>query len=458
MSSEVLKGNIGNRMDRLPISSVHYRVLFALAIAYFFEFSDLNTFSYAAPAMIKAWHLSVQTIAFITSSSFVGMFIGAYAGGWVADKIGRKRAIIYSLISLSVFSLLNAFSWDISSFMIIRLITGAATSALLVNANTYISEFFPSAIRGRYQAYANAIGISGIPITGFISGYLVTMAPWGWRLIFAWGALGIIALFFFGGLVEIPRWYLAHGEPDKAESIMRKIEDEVAKEKGPLPEPAPFVERATIKKTVGFTEMFKGEYAGRTTLLAVAWIFQTLAFYGFGSWVPTLLVKQGINLNKSIIYTSLMALGAPIGSFVGSIVADRFERKWNLIVTSVFIAIAVFLYGATMIPVFMIISGIFINLIERTFSTNLYSYTSELYPTEVRATGQGLTYGLGRLSNMAGPLMISFLFTGYGYFSVFLFIAVMWMLTAVAIGFGPRTSKRSLEELNKGIPSHSASM
>lgn len=450
--------NIANRMDRLPISSLHKKIIFALAVAYFFEFADLNTFSYASPALVKQWHLPLNIIATINSSAFFGMFLGASAGGWLGDKAGRKKSIIISLILLSVFSALNALSWDAWSLAISRFVTGMATSALLVNANTYIIEFFPKAVRGKYQGLAVAIGITGIPITGYVSSWVIPMSDYGWRLVFVWGALGIFALFGIVKMFELPRWYEMKGQINKAKETLEQIERIVAKEKGPLAKPEPEVMAAPVT-TGKMSDIFKGIYLKRTIILISVWILQTIAFYGFGSWVPTLLVKQGIGLSHSLLYSTLITLGAPLGSLTGAMISDRFERKTNIIVSCFFIAIAVFLFGATLNPVMIVIFGFLINYIERTFSSNLYTYTSELYGTEVRSFGQGLTYGIGRASNVIGPFIISFVYTGYGYLNVFILISLVWAATAVAIFFGPRTSKRSLEEINgtKASDSYSAS-
>ncbi|TWD89646.1 putative MFS transporter [Neobacillus bataviensis] len=439
--------NIANRMDRLPISSVHKKIIIALAVAYFFEFADLNTFSYAAPALVKQWHLPLNTIAIINSSAFLGMFIGATAGGWLGDKAGRKKSIIISLVLLSLFSALNALSWDIWSLAIFRFVTGMASSSLLVNANTYIIEFFPKAVRGKYQGLAVAIGITGIPITGYVSTWIIPIADYGWRLVFVWGALGIFALFGIVKLFELPRWYEMKGQVSKAKETLEQIEKIVAYEKGPLAKPEPEVMIAPVT-TGRMSDIFKGIYLKRTIILICVWILQTIAFYGFGSWVPTLLVKQGIGISHSLLYSTLITLGAPLGSLTGAMISDRFERKTNIIVSCFFIAIAVFLFGATLNPTMIVVFGFLINYIERTFSSNLYTYTSELYGTEVRSFGQGLTYGIGRASNVIGPFIISFVYTGFGYFNVFILISVVWAATAVAIFFGPRTSKRSLEEIN----------
>ncbi|MCM2534174.1 MFS transporter [Neobacillus pocheonensis] len=439
--------NIANRLDRLPISSLHKKIIFALAVAYFFEFSDLNTFSYASPALVKQWHLPLNIIATINSSAFFGMFLGATAGGWLGDKEGRKKSIIISLVLLSLFSALNALSWDIWSLTISRFVTGMAFSALLVNANTYIIEFFPKAVRGKYQGLAVAIGITGIPITGYVSSWLIPMGDYGWRLVFVWGALGIFALYGIVKMFELPRWYEMKGQVNKAKETLEQIEKIVASEKGPLAKPEPEVMIAPVT-TGKMSDIFKGIYLKRTIILICVWILQTIAFYGFGSWVPTLLVKQGIGLSHSLLYSTLITLGAPLGSLTGAMISDRFERKKIIISSSFFIAIAVFLFGSTLNPVMIVVFGFLINYIERTFSSNLYTYTSELYGTEVRSFGQGLTYGIGRASNVIGPFIISFVYTGYGYLNVFILISLVWAATAIAIFFGPHTSKRSLEEIN----------
>lgn len=442
--------NLSNRLDRLPFTSIHKKILFALAIAYFFEFSDLNTFAYVSPVLVKLWHLKLSTIASINAGAFFGMFLGASLGGWLGDKAGRKRSIIISLIGLSVFSALNGLAWDVLSCTIFRFITGMATSALLVNANTYIIEFFPKISRGKYQGYAIAIGITGIPITGWVSRYFIPMGTWGWRLVFIWGALGIVSLFSIIKLFEIPKWYEVTGRHALAKETIEKIEAIAIREKGPLPSPQP--EQVQVHARLGkLVDIFKGIFLRRTAILLSVWVFQTIAFYGFGSWVPTLLVKEGINMKDSLLYSTLITLGAPLGSLVGSLVSDRFERKSNIMLSCFLIAICVLLFGFTLNPVFIVVFGFLINLIERIFSSNLYTYTSELYATEIRSFGQGFTYGVGRFSNVLGPFCISMIYTGYGYKNVFIFIAVCWIASGFLILFGPRTSKRSLEEINQPL-------
>src|ERR1700744_1870049 len=101
---------IAARVDRLPVSRFHWKLLLLVSLPFFFDISDIFTFSYAAPALVKEWGLQISSIAMLTSAGFFGMFLGATLGGMLSDKIGRKRALVIYVIFYSVFSLANALA------------------------------------------------------------------------------------------------------------------------------------------------------------------------------------------------------------------------------------------------------------------------------------------------------------------------------------------------------------
>src|SRR6266571_4866454 len=107
------ESSVAARLDRLPITAVHRRMVYLLGYIFFFELGDLNSFGFAAPALRTAWHLSIATVGRITSASFVGMFAGATIAGWFSDRLGRKRSLVVTTVWYSAFSLLNAFAWDV---------------------------------------------------------------------------------------------------------------------------------------------------------------------------------------------------------------------------------------------------------------------------------------------------------------------------------------------------------
>ena len=151
-------------------------------------------------------------------------------------------------------------------------------------------------------------------------------------------------------------------------------------------------------------------------------------------------------MEDSIFFVALTTVGAPLGSFLAAQVTDRVERKWALVVFGLIIAGSGLLYGLTFLPVLVVVFGFLVNLFERGYTSLAYAYSPELYDTAGRSLGTSVSYGLGRLSNAFGPLIIAGLYSGYGYRTVFYFIAGTWVVGALALAlFGPATRKIRLQ-------------
>ncbi|MDT2005713.1 MFS transporter [Rhodococcus opacus] len=431
--------NAANRLDRLPISRFHKITLVAVSFAYFFEFADINTFATTVPKLVKLWGVTVNQVAYVTSLSFVGMFFGSLIGGWIADRWGRKNALAITTLWFAIFSFASVFSWDILSLGVLRVLTSAGLSAMTVVAVIYVNEIFPAAVRGKYQAYAIVIGICGTPVTNLVAAAVVPLTDWSWRLVYLWGSLGLLFLLFTRHLKESPRWYESKGRYDEADTVLSEIESRVAAEKGPLPAPAAPIVAAARQAKAPLRLLLQKKYLVPTILLSVMWVTQTVGFFGYSSWAPTLLAQEGLSVEKSIFYVALTTVGAPLGCFLAAQVTDRFERKWCLVAFGVVIAVCGLLYGLTFNPVMIVVFGFLVNFFERGYTAVAYAYSPELFDTRTRSLGTGVSYGLGRLSNAFGPLIIAALYTGSGYQSVFYFIAGSWLIGAVALAvFGPK--------------------
>jgi putative MFS transporter len=431
------------RLDRLPITSVHRRTMWIVAIVFFFELGDLNTFAFAAPAVMEYWHLSISTISHIVSWTFFGMFLGAVTGGWFSDRVGRKRALLLSTAWYSGFSLLNAAVQSTTGLSVTRLLTGFGLSAMTVIGMTYISEIFPAKRRGAYQGWVMTIGLIGIPVTAFVARSTVPVARWGWRLVFLWGAMGLVVLLFANHLEESPRWYENHGRLAEADAVLDRIEASARTEFGDL--------RPALKKSEpplqhgGYRDLVSPVYLPRTAMLVTVWMAQTLGFYGFTAWVPTLLVAHGFSLVQSLTWSSAMAVGAVPGALISALISDRWQRKWSITIVSLLIALCGLMYGMTFQLAAIVIFGFLVAMFTQTFAPLLYAYTPECYPTHVRNSGAGIGYGVGRLANVFGPLIVAFLFNHYGYKSVFVYVAAMWLLVAAIVSaFGPATRAQTL--------------
>jgi putative MFS transporter len=417
--------------------------MWMMAYIFFFELGDLNTFGFAAPAIRIAWKLPLSTIGFITGAAFIGMLVGANVGGWISDRIGRKKALILTTLFYSVFSLLNAFAWNTAGLFLTRLLTGVGISAMTVVGMTYISEMFPVKRRGSYQGWIMMIGVCGIPATAFVARAVIPAATWGWRVVFIWGALGMLVLLVTNRIEESPRWYENQGRFEEADAALDRIEARTRAKFGELP-PLPEFTPAPVHRGK-YMELFSPEVRGRTALLVSAWFFEALGFYGAQAWIPTLLVAKGFSLVHSLTWTSAMQLGAPVGAMLAGVISDRWDRKWLVTFCVLIKAFFAILYGLSNTQTSIMVFGFLMMISFQMFTPILYAYTAECFPTHVRNSGSGISYGAGRGANSFGPLIVAALFSYYGYNSVFIYIAAMFVLVSLVVGiFGPRTKGRVL--------------
>jgi MFS transporter, putative metabolite:H+ symporter len=430
------------RLDRLPIFSFHRHILALLAFCFFFELGAINTFAFAAPAIRAQWGISIGTVSLITSATFFGMFIGATTGGWFADQVGRKRGLVIATTWFSLFSLLNALAWEPYGLFAARLLTGIGLSAMTAIGITYIAEMFPSKSRGTFQGWVMFIGLCGIPAAALVARLAIPAASWGWRVVFLWAAIGLLFPVLARRLEESPRWHERRGAFVAADEVLTRIESKALSEGLTLPAPNP---QTTQPRGGHFVELFGPQARPRTAMLVAAWIFQTLGFYGFSAWAPTLLVEHGFKLVDSLTWTTAMQLGGIPGALIAALISDRWQRKWWITLLALVIAACGLAYGLTFETLYIVVFGSLMTMFIQTFAPLLYAYTAECFPTEIRSSGTGFTYGIGRLSNAFGPLLIAFLFTTYGYQSVFVYIATCWIVVALAIGLaGPRTKGQTL--------------
>jgi putative MFS transporter len=350
----------------------------------------------------------------------------------------------------SLGSLATAFVPSPEFLFATRVVTGFGISAGMVTVMTYISELFPAASRGTWLSKAMVINLSAIPLTNFIARLVVPYSTDGWRYVFVWGALGIAFLAIAPRLPESPRWLARRGLHAKAEETLRWIEQRVASQHGELPAPQPLA--VPVEARAPWTAMFGRTYLPRTLTLCAIWLLQTLGFYGFEAWVPTLLVHHGITLVNSLTYFTLINLGAPLGALIAVFLADRYERKYSIAAVALVIAVSGLLYGLSFEPVLIVGFGFVVGLMTQTFATLLYSYTPEQFPTDMRNGATGFAYGAGRLANVANAFVIAALYTSFGYITVFCYIAGAWLLTAlITIAFGPKTTGQNLEMLNAAV-------
>ena len=238
-------------------------------------------------------------LASFIAALFLGLFVGTIVFSYVADRYGRRRIFVFSLLWYSAATAILAFQSTANAINLWRFIGSIGIGVELVTIDAYLSELMPRTIRGRAFAFQQGIGQIAVPLVAFLAWVLVPIAPLGlegWRWVVLIGSVGAVFVWFLRlGLPESPRWLAQQGRLDEAEAVMATIEAKVEAEYG-QPLPPIGVPEMELPRAGSYLEAFSPEYRQRTIMLAVFQFFQTIGFYGFANWVPTLLIAKGIHV------------------------------------------------------------------------------------------------------------------------------------------------------------------
>ncbi len=458
-------GDIAARLAALPVTRGTWARITLLSLGGFFEFYDLFVGTYVAPGLVKAHILTATTpglfgiggVASFFAAFFAGLFVGTLCFSIVADRLGRRSIFTFSLIWYGVASLAMAMQTDAAGLNLWRFLCGIGVGVELVTIDTYIVELCPPALRGKAFAYSNVIQFLAVPLAAFLGWLLVPRTILGfdgWRFAVLAGALGaLVAWWLRRRLPESPRWLVQQGRMAEADAIVAAWEQEARQEQPewvstPVPVLAPEIRQASGKSAL--REIFTPPYLGRTVMLIVFNLVQAAGYYGFASWVPTLLVSQGIEVTTSLFYTFIIAIAAPLGPLLGLWFTGRMERKHLIVGTALGIAAFGLLFSQARTMAWIVSLGVAMTLTNNIFSFAYHGYQPELYPTRIRAFGVGFVYSFSRLSTIISSFVIAAILRVAGAGGVFVFIAGCMGVVALVIGlFGPRTQGRQLEAISE---------
>ena len=453
------------RLDRLPMARHLWYLVTLISLGGCFELYDLFLTAYIAPGLNRAGFFTPQSlgvfnvlgpigvagIGTFVFAFFAGLFVGAICLGHVADNYGRRTVFTFSLVWYSITTAIMAFQYSGFGVDLWRFIAGIGIGVELVTIDTYVAELVPLSHRGRAFAYNQFFQFLAVPVVALAAWLLVPKAPLGfdgWRWVVLIGSAGAIVIWFIRlGLPESPRWLARHGRIAEAEAVTAAIEAKVAEETGALPSPGPA--HALEEGEGSFAEIWQPPYDKRAIILSVFNFFQTFGYYGFAAWVPTLLIAKGITITTSLLYSFIIAIANPVGPLLGTVVADRMERKWQVCGGAIGIAIFGMLFANATDAAMLIVLGVLVTLCNNWMSYSFHGYQSELFPTRIRSRAIGFVYSWSRLSAALSGLVVAYLLNLAGVNAVFGFIAFSMLIVVISIGgFGPRTSGLALEAIS----------
>lgn len=444
--------DIGSRLDALPVGRVHRKIVLAIGLGLFFEVYEIFLSSTIATALKTEYGLGGTTLQLLMASSFLGMFIGAAAFGRIADRIGRRRAFLLNLVWFSVCSLLAAFAPNPTLLVAARFLAGIGIGAEYPVADSYLSDVLPKAHRGRLAAWAYTCSFLAVPALGFLALGLNGRSVWGvdgWRVLLVIGAAGaVLVILMRRGLPESPRWLAGQGRIEEAREALRTFEAGSAVESMPVDDTVPTA-TATTPAVNPLARLRQSPYRARLIMMSVFHLFQPFGYYGFGTLAGLVLVARGFDVTSSLLFTALSFIGYPLGSLVSIPLLARWERKFLIIASVAAMAGCGIAFAVASNPALIVVFGVLTTAAANVFSNIYHVYQAEIFPSDVRATAVGWTYSISRLSSAALPFVLIPVLDKYGATAMF---GVVLVALVIAVGvlapIGPRTTGRSLEEIN----------
>ncbi|KAB7785729.1 MFS transporter [Bifidobacterium cebidarum] len=426
---------IVSRMDRAHETPMFYRIVALVAAGMLMDSIDVYIGSaVASSALSTHWSTVAQNSTFM-SAGFLGLLVGSLLAGFVGDLKGRRVAYQINLLLFGGFTFLGAFAPNMAILSLCRLGAGLGLGAEIVTGFAMVNEFAPMNRRGHWCAIVSLVANCGVPIAMLLCAFIIPR--WSWRPLFV--GIGLIAAVIWWlrrDIPESPRWLAVHNRYDEADAIVKQLEANGS-------EPA----ESAAKSAAESTRNAGGRSLGICLLVAIVAVSATnVCSYAFTSWVPTILVKRGINLSSSLTTSTMMMLGAPVGCLIGSLLIDRIGRKRTIVPAFLFTGVFGMLYAFQTSTVGAIIVGFLLMMCLYVLMASVVAvYAPELFATKVRFRCVGVANAIAKLLNVLMPMVVGWMLMNLGATSIFVSISAIAIASMLIVGiFGVETARRSV--------------
>lgn len=448
--------DVGSALDRLGWQPIHTRISLVLGLGWMLDAFEVNIVGSVLGVLQKLWHVTTTQASFLVSAWLIGIMIGAILFGYCADRFGRRRLFILTLLVYSGFTVLSAVSPGYYAFLSFRFLTAVGVGAEYSAVNAAIAELIPARYRGRAAATVMNFWPIGSILAGLVTLYFINVLPAsiGWRFAFALGA--IIALFSTWArrtLPESPRWLLGRGQDEAASEVSAQIAANAETFEGRR--------RADVRDSTGYIG-FLGQLAalvrkhpGRLALGCALDVSEAAGYYGLFAILPLVVLPHLHVSDRTVPWFFIVGnIGAAIGGLISATMLDKVGRKTTVTTFYLIAALSMLLLGyASMSYNAAGVLGAFVlaNLCATGSWIAAYPTFSELFPTPMRATGIGASVAFGRIGAALAPPVLVVVAQDISIAATFGLLAAFWVVGAVAMVpwgiFGIEGNNKSLEAL-----------
>jgi len=416
----------------VPASKQRY-LLFTTSLQWMLVAAGVMIMSLTLPNILETLEGSAELRNTMASSVFFGMLLGAFTSGYLSDTLGRKITNILFLVIAGLFSALNGAAQSAGSFITFRFLAGIGYGGLLPVVNAYLTEFTSIRIRGRYLTYLEASWAVGSILLGLFT--VLTVNTYGWRPSYYALAISTIPMLIITiRLPRSPKFAFLKGGKDALEKALNcKVTEQVEMHK---PERIPLL------------SLLKGKFLPRTLMIWLAWFSVSFTYYGIFTWAPKLFASRGIAASNAMWYTFFMLIMQLPGYLLAAYLIEKIGRKKT----------GIFFFTGTGLAVLFLLavnssftSGLFAVVLSIFCMGSwgfVYAYTPELFPTEMRALGNGSAGVMARISGIIAPYYATFLIESGGNTSVVMTITLaLFMLVSSFLIFrcGVETKEQAIE-------------
>ena len=417
----------------------HRNAVLVTGAAWTFVAMEILLVGFTVPLFTEIWSLSGSYAGWIAASALGGSLLGSVVLGRLADRIGRRRIFQASILWYALFTALTALSWGPGSLSAFRFLAGIGLGGMLVVDPSMLAEYLPPQKRGRYLVLLDFFWPVGLlAATGLSWLFLEQVGgDWAWRYLFLAAAFPAFLAFAARlALPESPYWLARRGRTEEAAGVLDRITGRRVAADALAAEPQP---RASM------LELVSGKLRRTSALISLVWIALNISYYGLFLWLPFVLQAEE---RFTIDVYLLLALSA-VSQFPGYAAAiwlvERVGRKPTLAAFLALGGVSAYAFAVSDSAPQYVAALFFVGFFNLGAWGAVYPYTSELFPTRLRASAFGMVEGVGKGAAIGGPYLFGALidWTGDAVWSL-TFVALVMVAGALVMLFGPETRGRAL--------------
>ncbi|MBU6439419.1 MAG: MFS transporter [Betaproteobacteria bacterium] len=433
------RSELARRLDGVRWNGFHTTVTLALGVGWLLDAFEVTIVGNVIGVFKHLWHLSNAEASWVLSIWFVGLMIGAYGFGFLADRFGRRRLFLLTLALYGSFTLLTAVAWSYGALLAFRLLTAIGVGAEYSAVNSAIAEFIPARSRGRANAAVMNFWSLGAIAAALVTLYLVNVLPpqYGWRVAFGFGALVALSTAWMRrSIPESPRWLLEQGRVEQAEQVVQGIEQGRTRWVA-LASCAPGEPAGEPRGVWAQTRELLRRHPGRVALGCALDFSEAAGYYGLFAFLA-LFILPAVHVPDGFapFFYLIGNVGALLGGTLVVLLLDRAGRKSTVPVFYLLAAAGVLVLAASMRTgswAWVLAAFTLANLLATGGWISAYPTFSEIFPTELRATGIGISVAVGRLGAFAAPLVLTAVADRYGMVPALVLLSSFWLIGAVAM-------------------------